>query len=110
MTQDTTSTTPELRAKVAALLRALIGEGFTPPPIAGIRGRAEPVLFIDMARRHGVALVDTERQRFLIDETVHYGVLFRLGRVRALARTLAHHQPAASVWAGLCDALSGDAP
>ena len=110
MTMDGTSTTPELRAKVAALLAALIGEGFTPPPIAGIRGRPEAVLFMDLARRHGVALVDTERQRFLIDETVHYGVLFRLGRVRALERTLAHHQPAASVWAGLSASLSGGAP
>ena len=110
MTMDGTSTTPELRAKVAALLAALIGEGFTPPPIAGNRGRPEAVLFMDMARRHGVALVDTDRQRFLIDETVHYGVLFRLGRVRALERTLAHHRPPAHVWAGLCGALAENAP
>jgi len=95
------ASTPEFRAKVAALLAALIGEGFTPPPIAGIRGRPEAVLFIDMARRHGIALVDVDRQRFLIDETVHHGVLFRLGRLRAIERSSAHHQPPAAVWAGL---------
>lgn len=107
MIQDATSTTPEFRAKVAALLAALIGDGFTPPPIAGIRGRPEAVLFIDMARRHGVALVDADRQRFLIDEVVHHGVLFRLARLRAVERSSAHHQPPAAVWAGLTSNRSG---
>lgn len=94
MTQDgTSSTTPELRAKVGALLATLFDDDSRPP--------LPPVLFIEMARRHGVALVDPDRQRFLIDEVVHFGVLFRLNRLRALERSHAHHQPPASVWAGL---------
>lgn len=68
--------TPELSDRVKDLIAWLVGDKWTEPPT---------VLFIDQAYKRHIGLVDLSRRAFLVDQSVHQGVLFRLQRERERA-------------------------
>lgn len=70
--------TPELAERVEALLVAWRRSGRAP------NGAAQD--FARLARENGVGLVDPDRQRALIDETVYAGALFRARVAEARAQ------------------------
>jgi|GEM_PF-4479769 len=64
---------PELADRLTRLLDWLVG-GQMPSPGASV--------VTEEAYRRGIGLVDLSRQAFLVDQTVHEGVLWRLARLR----------------------------
>ena len=72
MSADDVVITAELARRLETLL-AELG--------VGLKAQA----FAELARRHGVGLVDVDRQRSLIDMAVYSGALYRGRRWRAIA-------------------------
>lgn len=55
-------------------------------------------------RKAGIGLVEPDRHRAWIDETVHSGALWRLARARAqLERYAEPRLPSAATWTSLCN-------
>jgi hypothetical protein len=71
--------------ELAERVERLLGE-FVPVAIFVASGGAPA--FVRRARELGIGIVDPNRSRFLVDETVHAGVLFRLHAAEAEVKRL----------------------
>jgi hypothetical protein len=97
---DAALITDELDRKIGAFLGDL-------EIIFEILGPRTTQAFVSLARKHGIGLVDPDRHRAWIDETVHTGALWRLARAlaeieRVKAWTIPT-MPSAEVWAALSE-------
>lgn len=90
-----TEVTPELLARIEAAWAEACAAG-----IAGVRDESFATVIVRLFRAHGIGLVDPGRQRFLVDERVYQGALWRGQRWQRLATAWLskQRQPAAEVW------------
>lgn len=86
---------PALRARLEALLAE---HGYGVPDLE---------MVARLLRARGIAVVDAERTRHLVDETVYAGALFRLRQAEALLRP--HRIVPPAVWLAL-STVEGRAP